>query len=436
LEAIAMEYAKPIHSRFFNIEGDIDIYSGEFILQTAKDVIALNGTIKMTMSPEQNIVYEGRVIHSTVSMNIFHDNEENYEIRTPNGFYGIAVIDRYKISGNIILKGIVVHQLLSSKKEQEIDCSHLYIFNFDETYAGNVNLSVGEWSIYLQKRHDYKEKEIFTKLKNEAGYGITHVVEIKKVNNELYSEKEIEHFIEVLTWLLSLCAGRQVGIGIHTGFRNSSVIFENFMSPIISPFEIKSNWIPRQDPTALPSLFSLLVCKFKDDFTGKVIKETISWYIEVMKYSFIEKKMILIQVALEMLSWVLLTQVSSAEMTEKEFNSLKTASAKIRKMLEKMNVATKIPNSLSHLQIDGQFEDGPHLFTHYRNKITHPTKKSIYDSISVTEKWEIVNLGIYYLELTLLYLIGYGGYYTNHLQFPSWEGEYERVPWCSSQTSE
>jgi hypothetical protein len=78
-----------------------------------------------------------------------------------------------------------------------------------------------------------------------------------------------------------------------------------------------------------------------------------------------------------------------------------------------------------------QFASGPELLTKYRNHIAHPKRNQNIARYSLSEKSLINQLGLYYTEMLLLYLIGYDDMYSNRLNFPSWEGNYDSLPWKS-----
>ena len=92
------------------------------------------------------------------------------------------------------------------------------------------------------------------------------------------------------------------------------------------------------------------------------------------------------------------------------------ASDRIRLLLKEMRVDFKIPPLLQQLKefkFDGSnsYSDGPHAITDIRNGITHPKKKKRerLGMLGPRLRYETSELGLFYLECSLLGLCGYFG---------------------------
>ena len=85
-------------------------------------------------------------------------------------------------------------------------------------------------------------------------------------------------------------------------------------------------------------------------------------------------------------------------------------------------------NKVFHLE-EANISDFPTLFTRYRNHLTHPKPNQVFEEIDVMDSYNMGRLGILYLELGLLYIIGYEGNYWHHPDQEEWE--IKRVPWAS-----
>ena len=70
--------------------------------------------------------------------------------------------------------------------------------------------------------------------------------------------------------------------------------------------------------------------------------------------------------------------------------------------------------------------DAPHALTEIRNSLVHPEHKhrGRYD----TAYYEAWNLGLWYLEMSILAICNYTSTYGNRLK-QRWVGEIEDVPW-------
>jgi len=92
------------------------------------------------------------------------------------------------------------------------------------------------------------------------------------------------------------------------------------------------------------------------------------------------------------------------------------ASDRVRLLLREMRVGYEIPPMLDQLKkfkIDGSnpYSDGPHAITDIRNGITHPKKKKRerLGKLGPRLTYEASELGLFYLECSLLGLCGYFG---------------------------
>lgn len=108
----------------------------------------------------------------------------------------------------------------------------------------------------------------------------------------------------------------------------------------------------------------------------------------------------------------------SASAFDHDFN----ASDKIRELLKEMRIGTGMPLGTNDLtsclrKIDENLKniDGPQALTTIRNLVVHPkkAKRERLGELSKMALYQALDLGLYYLELILLRLLGYTGAYYN-----------------------
>ena len=73
--------------------------------------------------------------------------------------------------------------------------------------------------------------------------------------------------------------------------------------------------------------------------------------------------------------------------------------------------------------------DGPQAFVDVRNRLVHPEKGEKPKSPEVL--FEVLQLGKWYLELTLLRAFEFSGAYAKRLKIPHVAGDAEAVPWAT-----
>jgi hypothetical protein len=178
------------------------------------------------------------------------------------------------------------------------------------------------------------------------------------------------------------------------------------------------------------------MAKWKSSLWNEPIKNAIHWYVESnIGAGGVEGALVLIQAALELLSWLYLVEdPTTAKCSTSKFNP-KSAEVKIRELLCALGIPAAIParfGVLCGIATTRNISDGPDAIVTLRNGIVHP-KKARRDVIQQTpalarvEAWE---LGLWYLEMALLRLVGYGGKYSpRHTN--GWAGAVEtKVPWA------
>jgi len=96
-----------------------------------------------------------------------------------------------------------------------------------------------------------------------------------------------------------------------------------------------------------------------------------------------------------------------------------------------MKIPPHIPDETPELQrLADEFgwkEDAPRALTEVRNSLVHPGKRHRKFKKAHFEAW---NLGLWYLEMSILAVCGYSGTYHNRLKHRSAE-RIENVPWKS-----
>ncbi|MDM8129500.1 hypothetical protein QUV80_13645, partial [Paraclostridium benzoelyticum] len=237
-----------------------------------------------------------------------------------------------------------------------------------------------------------------------------------------------------IEYTLMFMAGRYVTIFNINGYVENNKAYERWQNKKTTPFKKIPTWISSMnDSDEFQQYFYLMCNKLNDKYMGRVLKNSIEWYIEICGDTTIENRIVSAQIALESLAYAVLVEgdmvKESKKITKDVFNS-KKASEKIRMLLDICNIKygkndIKIINGILKFRID----DGPHIITDFRNSIVHPSKKDNYSSMETKDLWRILQIGTRYLELVMLFIIGYKGHYTNRLE-SRWFGETECVPWA------
>lgn len=219
----------------------------------------------------------------------------------------------------------------------------------------------------------------------------------------------------MLTCFFSLCSGRHIGCPISIGKLNGRKVYTAFSTPLMSPYKEVTNWFPHHETNVINHLFNAFIDRFKNDFDAEVIKGLIHWYVEALNATFIEGKTINSQIFLEKITYVLLTQQPAKIISNNEFKS-NGFQGNLEKIMKHASIDTSLVDKYSVFNKD--FTSGPELLVKYRNHIAHPKRNKTIDRYSSNEVYLISQLGLYYVEILLLYLINYDEKFMNRFKFP------------------
>lgn len=420
----------------YKLNESIPIYEGIFDIFDENRKMVLKGNISLEWLPKPKIRFYGDVLETQIDLASHEDNffGNQVKLKALDSLECNVMITGVSFGLKNNVSGIMVEDL-SANNHVDVERVDFAIVNFQDSFGSNINfgkrnylgritLSYKEWRIIIDKRHDYSSppEKIMTQLKNKGGYLITHLARIERADNHSFNTGEIESLIKGVHWLLSFASGRHVGVCLFRGIKQEEVVWYGNKLSIISNWKSNITWFPKQKAEILENIYPMLVERLEDDFGSRVFWEMLSWYIECHSDSIIENKLVSIQVALETLSWVYLVQ--SSQLISKRQYKMNTASSNIKYLLKKLNISTSIPEIREFENLT--YDSGVHLLTAARNDVVHPEKK---EQFTTNQKIKITQLGLWYIELSTLYLLEYQGLYTNRLTLPSWEGLYEKVPW-------
>ncbi|WP_157843072.1 hypothetical protein [Bacillus sp. FJAT-44742] len=420
-----------IESLFFTENNKFIIFEGSFKLLSKNQVVELIGSVVLNFYPKPAIRFQGE--SQKVSIHTLMDDEE-IVLEVPGMSPTKASLDL--VQHNQLAKGMVLYQM-KDEKDIYMDSYYIHVNNFikylgegvtkgNYHYNGGITIEHEDWKITLQLRHDYKDRGIFPHLKDRNGHNITHIIKIEKEDGSKFKKSEVNEIEEIFVWIFTLCAGRHIGMPIKIGKTKEGEEYREFSVPLMSPYSEVPNWFPKHKGSVIEDLFHSLAFKFNDEFLKRIIKETVHWYVEALNATFIENKTINSQIALEKLSFVLLTQQTPQIISKTQFDK-NNFQKNLETILDELSIKTDLNGE--HKKFSNHFDSGPHLLVKFRNNIAHPKRNSRMESYVIHDKFLINQLGMYYTELLLLNLIGYGGIFTNRLKFPSWEGEYDELPW-------
>ena len=291
----------------------------------------------------------------------------------------------------------------------------------------HIDLVSDEWKLELRSLWETRGR--VEKLKAEGGYGLTHIGCLQRANGSSFSGKEAEEILDSLRFFFSFAKGTWCEPVCGVGFdKSDNRVWESWASPR-EPWQQVMSWFDPHHCEQLVNLFPGFMSRCGGEQWREALHEVIYWYINANHSKRgIDAGIILTQSAVERLSFEY--TVKDRKLIEGAgFKNLR-ASDKFRLLFSSLGIPIAITGSvpeMEKLSKQNQWLDTPHALTEVRNTLVHPEhkKRKQLDSILV-EAW---NLGLWYLELSIMRICRYSGTYSNRLVLGKWTGQVEDVPW-------
>lgn len=293
------------------------------------------------------------------------------------------------------------------------------------------------WKVTIDAVRGFVQLQKATRAQH--GYAITHVATVQRSDGGSVSVEDADDFLTGLHYFLSFARGFWSPGILHVGYdARDHRVWSEWDAWRATPYHDVLCWTDKFHPEALAEAFPGFMTKWTDPIWREAIRLAIHWYIEGnLNAGSLEASIVSTQIALELLSWTYF--VIGQQMDEVRFDKKWEASEKIGKFLVALNIPTAVPSQLPSLTAlsAAKPSDGPKTFTRVRNSFVHPKSSREFnkhlDEAKVTDIWDLKveawRLGLWYLELSLLSLIGFGGVYSNRLRRGGHVGEVESVPW-------
>ena len=299
-----------------------------------------------------------------------------------------------------------------------------------------VILEYNDWQIIINAVTNYNELDkIFGLLKREGGFFITHVGVIKKSDGKSFKISEASKILDALDYYLSFCTGYFTSTLLAVGFnKKNKRVWERWGVRWADPWQSVFSWFDHHNGKLLSEVFPGFYTLWKNEIWKKPIENAIYWYLKSNTQSGgTDGSIVLAQAALELLSWVLLTEGKKA--LSSEGFKLLHADDLIRLLLASQDIKLEVPSALNILSklAKEQNWDGPKAIAEVRNFIIHPGKSKKKKRLASYDipYGEVLNLALWYIELVLLHLIGHTGVYADRLKSGRFKGQVTSVPWVT-----
>ena len=304
----------------------------------------------------------------------------------------------------------------------------------DTLVSGNrLNLETDDWRIVIESLSSTSNRTDI--LKNQGGYGITHIGKIERIDNKTFTPKAAKQILEALFYFLSFSRGFWVHPILPIGYnKNNEKVWELWANYMVSPWKSVLTWCDHHNISFLSEIFAGFIKRWHNQDYQESIRTALYWYIRSnVPAAGTDGSIILTQAALERLSWDYHVNIKNS-LSLDGFERL-SAGDRIKLILSHAGIPLSVPNNYPKLASLAKERnlDGPALIAYIRNRIVHPGRQKGKIDPATVPLFECWNLGLWYLELLLLFIFEYSGDYANRLRSDRWVGQTEKVPWYNSE---
>jgi hypothetical protein len=316
-----------------------------------------------------------------------------------------------------------------------------HIFNFKNTWGTSRQVIKSEtgfvcnditeikskkWTIEI---HNHKTSKIHEKLKETGGYGLTHIASISRTDGATFSAEEAEKLIGEIYLFFTFSQGTFCTPVLPVGFdETGQMVWAQFNDPHQAG-ESQFYWFDPHHCDEIEELFPNFLSILENEKWKDTLHTVIYWYARSNNNSGgIDTGIVLTQIAIERLSFEY--AVNQKKLIEAEGFKKLNASDKFRLLFSSLDLPIEIPEKLPNVQAVAKrhkFIDAPHVLTIVRNSMVHSEHKKTENFSGIY--FDIWQLGLWYLELSILKLCNYNGTYANRLTKDRWVGTVENVPW-------
>lgn len=426
----------------------IVIYEGQYVIKNDKHEVIIEGIIQFDWLPDSRAIFSGTSKHYSDEAEIFKIFTEynNFDILLAGLCFGKGFLTNITIGGNFV-KGTISQKAIKGDKSIAVQKLRFSIPNLrdfhglpvkritDENFSfsrDRIILENDNYTITIDKCHNYKELQ--ESLKSKGGYIIQYGGELKCKKGAILIDDTKEIFSCLDTYLSFLNGRRTSALFIH-GIYENETIWCDYTSYFVDTYKSVISWPQEFSVIGLNEIWQKFSDLWKDSDDKNFLISAIYWYNESNRNSsFAESSIIMAQTVLELIyNWLLIEKKKI--LIGKDSENI-CAANKIRLLLSHLNISYDVPSSFHDLQsyIDKSKDiiDAPDAVVQIRNAIVHSQeeKRKKLSKINSKTKNEALQLSIWYIEMSLLFILNFDDKYSNRCSGSIWKDDGEQlVPW-------
>ncbi|MFJ1543347.1 hypothetical protein ACIODS_32935 [Micromonospora chalcea] len=299
-------------------------------------------------------------------------------------------------------------------------------------WAGRWRGDIDGWSIILDSRPDLSKLVRDAHVENV--FVLTHVMEVRRSDGELFSVKSAEDLLEQLRVGLSFALGRWVAPALPVGYGDSGkVLWESWSSVLCDPLQgTGAAWLYYHSTDDFDDYMRSLLGAFSREGEQGLLRFQMVFAVQTNNVGFIEQRVLAAFSVFENIEWIEL--VLGGRVSEAEYRSKKwPGEARLREVLRSASISTDLGDfelpALEEFAKQENLKDGPAALVRLRNRLVHPNspRDEVYRFAGAsTDAWFLAR---HYLTMLILKRIGYPGRYSKQMPPFGWFGSTEPMPW-------
>lgn len=311
-----------------------------------------------------------------------------------------------------------------------------------ERPMGRIRLVADGWMIVLDEldgAHDRREK-----VKRTGGGCVTHTGILTRADGAVFdvSDRVVGEILHALQWMLSFAAAAWVPIICPTGIgADGAAVWGSWASSRRSEPR-GARWMSPLWAGGLAHLWPGWWAAWRSSHGHDVLRWGLPMYVAASLEDSLELKITTAFNALEVVAWHRLAQHPHGPQLSTGSLENMRARTRLRQMLGDIGAPTFVPPGLGaavlfagRLPRPSRWEpvDGPYLVANVRNRIVHPRDTSRITDVPVEARYEVWELAMWYFELALFRLCGFGRPYLPRPQRPSSVMSVDVPPWTTPE---
>lgn len=425
----------------------ITIHHGDFLLSSIDSSTRIAGDVYFKWYPFPTVSFKGNVESEAKPFVSLSDDPEL--ILEFNGVsFGKALITNVSYGDTKSIHGRILGQAVMGDGTIKVTEAHFSLPNVRDFFGNTVKKIGGEksslsrsrvtfssdhWLIEIDKVQEFDSKHRELQLNGGFDFLYGGRVRMSKAGADV---SELRAFLDSFSTFLSFLNGRRCSPMMFRGVHEGETIWFDYSACISDQFINVFSWPCAFSIDGLDGMWKVWRNLCKDELDRDFLITAVHWYLEANKQAGrVEGAIALIQNSLELLyNWLIVER--RGIIRGSDATSL-VASNKIRLLLNYLSVKFDVPETLENLTLYSQSLkeaiDGPECFVRIRNAIVHASedKRKTLMEIGPNVRHEALELGLWYVELALMNILGFKGAYCNRTKSRNLGRgtNEEQVPW-------